>query len=520
MRNIGLDFGTCYIKAAEKNNRGEINLLKLGRSLDDNKIKNIVLYQQKKEQDGYYVTVGENALKNINKEALTNTIKNIKSCISLPDWKKTLSFGIEVSAYDVVKEIMLYLFNYIYGTNKNDSDIHVTITVPVNFSKKQNDLIKKAAQSAGFKVDNVVAEPFAALFYFIEKFATNIKHNVLIFDCGGGTLDLCLATVYKKADNQIVDVVNTAGITFGGNDINQIITSNILRTKYKEIFDLYFSEKLSPYELGKNKYNLDFELDCLKASLFNEDADDILDLEESFVVDNGQDIASDVTVSVQDIYFAFEQAGVYKRISNLLGNLFALSDDILPNEITDIVMIGGSSSIPYFRNKLVDYFSSNGHTSVKTLFSINDSDDIEREKRLYSSVSAGAVCYSELINSLNYRIKNKTPFIIYAKDQSGSILSKLVKNNYFNDYFSPYSVINETIKKEGRLNIYQTVSGENDKEVFLGSFLLDSDCFDNTKNYAFRFWVDKDNDIYIEFAYYSDETNNYETIDSKYFNCN
>ena len=99
------------------------------------------------------------------------------------------------------------------------------ITVPAYFNDCQRSDTKKAAQLAGLKVERLINEPSAAaLYYMYHKYGNNIEEmddlNLLVFDFGGGTLDLS----YVECFENIVEIVAVAGNNhLGGDDIDQCI---------------------------------------------------------------------------------------------------------------------------------------------------------------------------------------------------------------------------------------------------------------------------------------------------------
>ena len=59
-------------------------------------------------------------------------------------------------------------------------------TVPAYFNDSQRRATKDAEAIAGLNVSRIINEPTAAsLAYGLDK---NVNQNILIFDCGGGTL--------------------------------------------------------------------------------------------------------------------------------------------------------------------------------------------------------------------------------------------------------------------------------------------------------------------------------------------
>ncbi|XP_061999499.1 uncharacterized protein LOC133716868 [Rosa rugosa] len=103
---------------------------------------------------------------------------------------------------------------YLGSTVKN-----AVITVPAFFNNSQREATKKAGISAGLNVMRIINEPTAAaIAYGLDKKAGwYSKRNVLIFDLGGGTLDVSLLTI----GDGVFEVKATAGDThLGGEDFD------------------------------------------------------------------------------------------------------------------------------------------------------------------------------------------------------------------------------------------------------------------------------------------------------------
>uniref|UniRef100_A0AC34FXT7 Heat shock protein 70 n=1 Tax=Panagrolaimus sp. ES5 TaxID=591445 RepID=A0AC34FXT7_9BILA len=108
----------------------------------------------------------------------------------------------------------------------------VVITIPSEFSKKQKEATKTAAEMAGWKTIHFIPEPVAAAFaYFMEIEIPN-QSNILICDCGGGTVDICIA----KVINDRINVLAFNGDSYlGGRDFDKVLYNHfnaILKHKY------------------------------------------------------------------------------------------------------------------------------------------------------------------------------------------------------------------------------------------------------------------------------------------------
>ncbi len=91
----------------------------------------------------------------------------------------------------------------------------VVLTCPVNFSPAQRESLRRAAVAAGLSKVELVDEPAAAGLAFCRGAGTQaFKHNALVVDWGGGTLDMALVT--RGADGRVT--VNSA-YSYGCNDM-------------------------------------------------------------------------------------------------------------------------------------------------------------------------------------------------------------------------------------------------------------------------------------------------------------
>jgi molecular chaperone DnaK len=100
------------------------------------------------------------------------------------------------------------------------------ITVPAYFDDAQRQATKNAGEIAGLEVVRIINEPTAAaLAYGIDKIGQEMK--VLVFDLGGGTLDVTI--IDMMADT--VKVEATSGDTqLGGKDMDTALINYIVST--------------------------------------------------------------------------------------------------------------------------------------------------------------------------------------------------------------------------------------------------------------------------------------------------
>ena len=79
------------------------------------------------------------------------------------------------------------------------------ISVPAYFHDEQRVAVKRAGALAGIRVERIVNEPSAAA--LASYFTRNEEQNMLVFDFGGGTLDVSLVDCFDT----MVEIVSVAG---------------------------------------------------------------------------------------------------------------------------------------------------------------------------------------------------------------------------------------------------------------------------------------------------------------------
>ena len=138
--------------------------------------------------------------------------------------------GTEYTPVDISGIILKQLYDAFLETTKEDHK--VVVTCPSNYNLVQRDLVREAAKAAGIDVSDgkfwVVNEPTAAaLSYVMETDA--VSGNIIVFDLGGGSLNLT-SLHYDKSDSiPKIFVVDSVGLPkTGGADWDEVVKKEIL----------------------------------------------------------------------------------------------------------------------------------------------------------------------------------------------------------------------------------------------------------------------------------------------------
>ena len=122
---------------------------------------------------------------------------------------------------------------YILQKIKRDAEAFIgekidkaVITVPAYFDDNQRQATKDAGQIAGLEVVRIINEPTAASLAFgLDK--TKQEMKILVFDFGGGTLDVTI----MEMGGGVFEVMSTSGDTqLGGTDMDKVLIDFIVET--------------------------------------------------------------------------------------------------------------------------------------------------------------------------------------------------------------------------------------------------------------------------------------------------
>ncbi|CAL4325669.1 Hsp70 family protein [Buchnera aphidicola] len=361
--SVGIDFGTTYSLIGFLLNK-KIQIFSGER--ENTFLPSIVRYEKNK------IIIGEKAeeINNKNylrtifsiKRLLGKSIQEIKNLfpkvpyIFLYDKDQEICIKTEqgkVSLVKIISEILKTLLKKVEFFLEKKIDTAV-ITVPSYFDNIQRKKIKNAAILSGLKNIRLLNEPTAAAIAYGCHFQK--KGIILVYDLGGGTFDISIL----KINQGIFEVLSTSGDPqLGGDDFDELLSKYIERKSNiftKENF--FLKRKL--LNLAKkiklklsNKENVLIEFENWKGNINRFEFENLIEplVEKTLVL----------------LRYSIKEALIKKE------------------EITNIIMVGGSTYIPLIKEKLSLFFKK------KIEFSI-DPD---------KAVSIGATIQSNLL--FNYQ---------------------------------------------------------------------------------------------------------------------
>ncbi|WP_217612907.1 molecular chaperone DnaK [Helicobacter pylori] len=355
---IGIDLGTTNsAMAVYEGNESKIIANKEGK----NTTPSIVAFTDKGE-----ILVGESA----KRQAVTNpekTIYSIKRIMGLmfnedkaKEAEKRLPYkivdrngacAIEISGkvytpQEISAKILMKL--------KEDAESYLgesvteaVITVPAYFNDSQRKATKEAGTIAGLNVLRIINEPTsAALAYGLDK---KESEKIMVYDLGGGTFDV---TVLETGDN-VVEVLATGGDAFlGGDDFdNRVI--DFLSAEFKSETGIEIkNDVMALQRLKEAAENAKKELSSAMETEINlpfitADATGPKHLVKKLTRAKFESLTEDlVEETISKIESVIKDAGLTK------------------NEISEVVMVGGSTRIPKVQERVKAFINKDLNKSV------------------------------------------------------------------------------------------------------------------------------------------------------------
>jgi molecular chaperone DnaK len=240
---------------------------------------------------------------------------------------------------------------------KQDAEAHLgdtveeaVITCPAYFDDNQRTATKDAAEIAGLKVVRIINEPTAAcLAYGLEKAGKELK--ILVFDFGGGTLDVTIMEMWKEGGFK---VVATSGDTqLGGTDMDRLLIEHIAREFRRETGIDLTGDKMAMQRLREAAEKAKVELSSTLTTDINlpfitADASGPKHLTQSI---NRAKLEELVRPIIDGCRAPLEQALKDAR------DAFAKEGTTFANQDVDkIIMVGGPTRMPIVQKFVEDYF--------------------------------------------------------------------------------------------------------------------------------------------------------------------
>ncbi len=228
-----------------------------------------------------------------------------------------------------------------------DKVAKAVITVPAYFNDAQRQATKDAGEIAGLKVERIVNEPTAACLAFgLEK---DKEGKIVVFDLGGGTFDVSILDI----GDGVFEVAATSGDThLGGDDFDQVLIDWVAADFQKEHGVDLRQDVMALQRLREACEKAKCELSSTPQTNINlpfvtADASGPKHLNLNLTRAKFEELSRDLTERCRrPCVQALKDAGM------------------TPGDVTEILLVGGSTRIPAVQALVQDIFKREGSKNV------------------------------------------------------------------------------------------------------------------------------------------------------------
>lgn len=342
---VGIDLGTTNsLVATVRSGKSEVL-----PDLEGEALLPSVVHYGLDHDDNMIITVGKNAKTSATSDP-QNTVSSVKRLmgrseadIDVSHFPYSFSFtengvpllnlpNIKVNPIQVSAEILVALAERAKQSLQGEIDGAV-ITVPAYFDDAQRQATKDAAKLAGLHVLRLLNEPTAAaIAYGLDSGKEGV---IAVYDLGGGTFDISILRLHKG----VFEVLATGGDSaLGGDDFDRLVAN-------------YIKTQLGIDSADDHRLNQQILNQAVEAKIALSQQDSV----ECQI--NNQ------TLTITRMQFEQLIEPLVKRTLAVCRR--ALKDaNIDADEVSEVVMVGGSTRVPLVRQLVANYFRTEPLTSI------------------------------------------------------------------------------------------------------------------------------------------------------------
>lgn len=384
----------------------------------------VVQFRKEDDEEGEWV-IGEEAFRSM-KIYPETTIRSIKRKMGTNetveiDGKKYLPE--EISA-----KILTELVDHCKSLNPKAEIAGVVVSVPYDFDDAAKKATMKACEIAGIadKLICLIEEPKAAALAYNFRHQLSQDEKIMVFDFGGGTLDITLFNVLEKDDKHIkLQVISEGGKAYhGGDNVDEYILN--------KCYD--FIEQKANQKIGELSPENMVELIC-RARESKERLSGVKTFRIPFTFCIPPFVEQMTRDDLEEIINPFIEE-TRKLVLKALREVY--TGALMPDDIDRVLLEGGSSQMPWVKDMLIGIFNNESkiYTSERPALDISlgatyyaamkmgllSSPDIESEKmsiefEVTVPHDIGLEIENNGIKSFYTMIRRGTPYALAKKEQ-------------------------------------------------------------------------------------------------------
>lgn len=313
--------------------------------------------------------IGEEAYRSI-KIYPETTIRSIKRKMGTDE---TIQLGGEKYLPEQISAKILYeLIEHCKGLNPKAEIAGLVVSVPYGFDDAAKKATVRACELAGLSENLIclIEEPKAAALAYNFRHILNHGEKIVVFDFGGGTLDITIFNVLEKTDMHIkLQVISEGGDAYhGGDNIDEILSG--------KCYDFI------KIKTGQQKDTLSAENQA-EVSLRAREAKERLSGVKSFRIPFTFCIPPFVENITRETFEELINGFIEKTKKLVLKALReTYTGALTPDNADRVLLEGGSSQMPWVKDMLVSIF--------------NDENKIYTSERPALDISLGATYYAAM----------------------------------------------------------------------------------------------------------------------------
>lgn len=248
----------------------------------------------------------------------------------------------QISAF-ILKKLVKDAEEYLGGKIKK-----AVITVPAYFNDAQRQATKEAGEIAGLEVLRIINEPTAAAIAFgLDR--SEQEKRIVVYDLGGGTFDVSILDI----GDDIIEVIATSGLNhLGGDDFDQRIIDWLIDEFNKDYKIDLRNDKQAMQRLKEAAENAKIELSTKLETDINLPFITVVDgqpvhLEKKLTRAKFEELIRDLVESTRT------------PIENAMKDA-----KLTPLDIDAVLLVGGSTRIPYVQRVVSTYFGKEPSKNV------------------------------------------------------------------------------------------------------------------------------------------------------------
>lgn len=279
-------------------------------------------------------------------------------------------------------EILRVLFGYLPEEIRNSSDVGTVITVPAAFNAAQKQATIAAAELAAIGKVALMQEPVAAVMSVMRQ--RRGDGIFLIYDFGGGTLDIALA----ESISGRVNLLAHGGIEMcGGRDFDRALTDNIVKPWLLENFDLPDNFSVDPaYRTLNRLASWAAEKAKIGLSARSETVISLPETEVGLCDRKGNEIYLDIPINRTQL-----DEMIAPKIDSSLNAARETIEKagLSPHDIERIVFVGGPTHYKPLRDKVAFELGIAASTEVNPMIAVAEGAALFAESIDWASQSRG-----------------------------------------------------------------------------------------------------------------------------------